>query len=448
MDITLSSLDGVGKIVREAPEVSKGNGKVSTNKQEKIPWSVLVALGMGMLVYGVAESFGPVTAITGIIPSNYAFFGYSLPYIAGGVGAFLAGYMADYMGRKTSFVVTIAMLLIGLALYELYQAYDIIALLLISFILVGMSAIGLESPILAMMSEEASAKTRGSLLVITQNFGNLGVAIVFIPVLLGLSAFEQTLAILLMFIGPLIALVVAWFLVEESTPWSAVKHKVNLDVEQAWRQKDGQAEPVKPRGGLSLRFLVLILIGIAQDVGFVYATYGVSYSYFSTSAASLVPLIGGFTMVVVGILTALWLVPHIDRRTFATLSYGILLLLWLLLWAFVSFTRSTGGAALLAIMTLIFVPVETTWGARALLEPELFGTERRGLYVSLVRMIVWVTSGIITGILMSGIMVFPFNLAMGITTIIFAIGLAAALVWQVKGFETKDRSLYGLDIFK
>ena len=191
MDITLSSLDGVGKIVREAPEVSKGNGKVSTNKQEKIPWSVLVALGMGMLVYGVAESVCPVTAITGIIPPNYAFLGYSLPYIAGGVGAFLAGYMADYMGRKTSFVVTIAMLLIGLALYELYQAYDIIALLLISFILVGMSAIGLESPILAMMSEEASARTRGSLLVITQNFGNLGVAIVFIPVLLGLSAFEK-----------------------------------------------------------------------------------------------------------------------------------------------------------------------------------------------------------------------------------------------------------------
>ncbi len=433
--------------MKNSAKVSTGTApQGSVNSGQKIPWSALIALGMGMLVYGVAESFGPVAAITGIIPPRLAFLGYSLPYIAGGVGAFFAGYMADYMGRKTSFLTTIAMLLAGLVLYIALSGSTIA--LLISFILVGMSAIGLESPILAMMSEQASAKTRGTLLVITQNFGNLGVAIVFIPVLLGFSAFQQTIAISLMFIGPLIALVVTWFLVEESTPWSAVKHKVDMNVEQAWHQKDGSAEPVKPRGGLSLRFLVLILIGIAQDVAFVYATYGVSYSYFSPSTASLVPLIGGFTMVVVGVLAALWVVPYIDRRTFATLSYGLLLLLWLVLWAFVSITRSDSGFMLLAIMTLIFVPVEITWGARAVLEPELFGTERRGLYVSLVRTVVWIATGIITGILTSGIISFSFSSAMAVTTIVFAIGLAAALIWQVKGFETKDKSLYGLDTAK
>jgi hypothetical protein len=79
------------------------NSNESSKKDNsKIPWAAMVALGMGMLVYGVAESFGPVVAILQIIPSNLAFLGYSLPFIAGGIGAFMAGILADYTGRRTS----------------------------------------------------------------------------------------------------------------------------------------------------------------------------------------------------------------------------------------------------------------------------------------------------------------------------------------------------------
>ncbi len=412
------------------------------NSNQKIPWAALVALGMGMLVYGVAESYGPVTAITGVIPSNLAFLGYSLPFIAGGIGAFIAGFMADYVGRKVSFMVTIAMLLVGLVIYVLASS-NIVAIM-ISFILVGMSAIGLESPILTMMAEQASAKTRGSLLVITQNFGNIGVAIVFIPIMLGLSKYQDIVAISLMFIGPLVALIVAWLLVEESIPWGAVRHKIDLGINEAWKEKDGNAELVKPKGGLFQRFLILIIIGIAQDVGFVYITYGVSYAYFS-SIASEVPLIGGFTMVVVGIFAALWVVPKVDRKTFATVSYALQLVLWIGLWIFEAITGSKAGFALLAIMTILFVPVEITWGVRAILEPELFATAKRGIYISTVRMVVWVSAGIINGILLSGIFSIAFNSAMAVITVIFLLGLAAALMWHSKGFETKDKSLAGLD---
>ncbi|MEM0195675.1 MAG: hypothetical protein QXJ24_05105, partial [Thermoplasmatales archaeon] len=66
-----------------------GNVANSSNRPESVhfPWAVFVALAMGMLVYGVAESYGPVSAIGGVIPPKYAFLGLSLPYIAGGVGA-------------------------------------------------------------------------------------------------------------------------------------------------------------------------------------------------------------------------------------------------------------------------------------------------------------------------------------------------------------------------
>lgn len=415
---------------------------VSNSGNNKIPWAAMVALGMGMLVYGVAESFGPVVAILQIIPSNLAFLGYSLPFIAGGIGAFLAGILADYTGRKTSFMITMGMLLIGLALFVLSPSN--VAVLLLSFILVGMSAIGLESPILAMMAENSTAKNRGTLLVITQNFGNLGVAIVFVPVVLGLSKLQDTTAITLMFIGPVIALIISWLLVEESLPWSAAKKKVGMTVRDAWKSKDGEADLVKPTTGLGMRFLILIILGIAQDVAFVYITYGVGYAFFP-SLESWIPLIGGFTMVVVGIVSAIFVVPRMNRKTFALLSYSLLVVLWFVLWIYVELTKASTGYILLSLMTLLFIPVEITWGTRAILEPELFSTARRGLFISTTRMAVWVSAGIITGILTAGIFSFTFNAAMGITGLIFLLGLLATILWQVKGFETKDKSLAGLD---
>jgi len=419
------------------------NSNESSKKDNsKIPWAAMVALGMGMLVYGVAESFGPVVAILQIIPSNLAFLGYSLPFIAGGIGAFMAGILADYTGRRTSFMITMALLLIGLALFVINS--HSVPILLLSFTLVGISAIGLESPILAMMAEQSSAKNRGTLLVITQNFGNLGVAIVFIPVVLGLTQLQDETAIALMFIGPIIALIISWLLVEESLPWSATKKKVNISVEEAWKAKDGNVENVKPTGGLGLRFLILILIGIAQDVAFVYITYGVGYAFFP-SMESWIPLIGGFTMVIVGIVSALLVVPKINRKTFAVLSYALLVLLWIALWIYYDITKEKTGFILLAILTMLFIPVEITWGVRAILEPELFSTSRRGIYISIVRMVVWVSAGVITGILTAGIISFTFNAAMAITTFIFALGLLATILWQAKGFETKDKSLAGLD---
>ncbi len=420
------------------------SNKATVNSgRNSLRWASVLALGMGMLIYGVAESYGPVYAISGVIPPNLAFWGYSLPFIAGGIGAFLAGYLADAIGRKKSFIITATMLVAGVAVYSVAQ--NSLPALLLSFALVGTAAIGLETPTLAAVAEQASADRRGKLLVITQNFGNVGVALAFVPILLGLARYQNTIAISLMFFAPLLALIASWILVNESEPWDAVRSHQESRVIKAWKDRDGEAPSVQPKGGLKARLLTLIGIGVAQDVGFVYVTYGVAYSYFP-SLASEVPLIGGFAMTLIGIAAALWMVPKVERKTFAVLSYGLQLILWLLLWIFVDITGSMAGLALLAIITVLFIPVEITWAVRALLEPELFGTERRGLYVSLVRMVVWVTTGIITGILTAGLFSFTFNEAMAITTVVFALGFGAALAWMFLGFETKDKSLLGHDV--
>jgi len=420
---------------------SQGKQDISQPKV-KFPWAVLFGLGMGMLVYGVAESYGPVTAVSGVIPSSLAFLGYSLPYIAGGIGAGLSGLLADYYGRKTSFVITTILILIGIALYVV--ASSNVPILIISFILVGMAAIGLESPILAMMSEAVPAKYRGSSLTIVQNFGNLGVAITFVPLLLGLTGAVSTTAIALLFVAPLAALIIIVLWAKESIPWKSVAGKTDESVQEAWNSiEEKGTENITPTAGMGMRFLTLILIGIIQDVAFVYITYGVSYTYFYPIAPD-VALVGGLTMVVVGIIAGLWVVHKVSRKSFATFSYVLLVILWAMIWIYVDVTGDFASSRLLALMAIPFIAVETTWASRAMLEPELFPTKRRATYISIVRLVVWVTTGIITGILTYYAP--AFNVAMAVTLIIFLIGALAAWLWQVKGFETGRKSLAGHDV--
>ncbi len=413
----------------------------------RLPWAIIIALSLGMLVYGIAESYGPVTTVSNILPQNLAFLAYSLPFIAGGFGALLSGWMADSLGRRNSFVVTAALIVVGIALYLMYSnpAWSKFPELLVaSFVFVGMAAIGLESPVLTMLAEAVPAKWRGNLLVVVQNFGNLGVALTFIPALMGLSGGTDTLAIAILLLAPLAALVVALIAVGESVPWSAVSGKANVDVESAWRSVDGGAKPVEPTANMWLRLLVLILLGIAQDVAFVYITYGVAYAYFSQEVASLVPVVGGFTMVIVGVIFGIFFVEKIGRRALAVLSFGLQAAFWAALWAFVASTGSTAGLPLLALMTIQFLPLELTWASRAVLEPELFPTRARGRLVSAVRAIVWIVSGVITGLLI--LYSPPFNVAASAVIAVLLASVAAALVWFFKGFETGGRSLAGHDV--
>jgi MFS family permease len=423
-------------------------GQVQT--KSRIPWLAIFALAMGMLVYGVAESYGPVFAITSIIPSSYYYLSLSAGFIAGGFGALLAGYMTDYLGRRTSFLITAAMIVIGIAIY--LAAPTNAAAIIISFILVGMAAIGAETPILAAISESVPAKYRGNLLVVVQNFGNIGVALVFIPALLGLSSVQDEVAYALLLLAPLIALIVGYFSVKESVPWEAAE-KAPESVKEAWQKVDQEAvEHVRPTMSVPMRWFLITLIGIVQDVAFVWITYDIGYLYFS-EYSSVVPVIGGFAMAILGIVFGVFFVHKITRKNAALLAYGSQFILWILLWAYVAATGATAGLLLLALITIQFFGVELTWGVRAMLEPEVFPTISRGRWVSLARTFVWIIAGVITMVL--SLYFYPstsaqfmpfFNYSSAAVAVVFLVGLLAAIYWYYKGFETGGKSLAGHDI--
>ncbi len=414
------------------------------------PWAAFVALSLGMVVFGLAESYGPLSALTQVIPSNLAWLLFTLPYVFGGIGALISGYIADTLGRKLAFILSSLLVLIGMLLY-LPIWFNVVAgvaktlILLISIAIVGMAAIGLESPVLAMISESVSSQHRSKLLVIGPNFGNLGVALAYVPLLIfGINSalaasYQYELALILMYIAPTVGLILAWLKATETLPWRAIKTQNN--VEEAWKKIDKNAEVVNPNAGLGLRFLTLILIGIVQDVAFIYITYGASFAYFSNIAA-YVPLIGGFTMTIVGIITGLFITSKVSRKVFSIISYSMLAVFWALLWVVASITHSS--IAILSMFTLLMVPVEITWATRALLEPELFPTSRRGMFVSLVRFIVWVLAGVIAGLLI--LIPLPFTIGALSMLIIALVGVGGTLIWYFKGFETGNKNLLGLDL--
>ncbi len=424
-----------GQRVKEVP--------AATEKGVRLPWLTVVALGMAMLVFGIAESYGPVIAVSSILPSRYSFLGFSLPYIAGGIGCLVAGLIADRLGRRNSFLLVAAMIVVGVVVFLAAPA-NVFAIAA-SFVLIGMAAIGLETPILTVISEAVPARWRGNIEVIVQNFGNLGVAMTFIPLFIGLSAAQSELAYAIMLIAPLIAMVIGYFGVQESLPWQAVSKGASNDVENAWKSVEiGETEKVIPTSGVAFRFLIILLIGIVQDVAFVWITYNVAYFYFANSVASLVPIIGGLTMAVVGVIFGALIANRVSRKSAASVAFGLLVALWAILWIYVEITRATSGIPLLAIMTALFVPTELTWGVRAMLTPELFPTRTRGTMVSIVRMLVWVTTGVT--VMAMSYRVLPLNYSFGAVFGIFAIGLIAALAWQLYGYETGGKSLAGYDV--
>ncbi|MGC8664815.1 MAG: MFS transporter [Nitrososphaeria archaeon] len=439
------------KEYKKIANASGESGAKLVQTKAKIPWLAVFALAMGMLVYGVAESYGPVFAITSIIPEKYYYLSLSAGFIAGGFGALLAGYMTDYLGRRKAFLITAAMIVIGIAIY--LAAPSNATAIIISFILVGMAAIGAETPILAAISESVPAKYRGNLLVVVQNFGNIGVALVFIPALLGASSIQDEVAYALLLLAPLIALIIGFFSVKESVPWEATEKKTPESVQEAWQKVDQEnVEHVKPTMGVPLRWLLITLIGIVQDVAFVWITYDIGYLYF-TDYSSLIPVIGGFAMAILGILFGVFFAHRISRKNAALLAYGSQFILWLLLWAYVAATGATTGLLLLALIAVQFFGVELTWGVRAMLEPEVFPTISRGRWVSLARTFVWIIAGIITMLLsiyfypLSSAQFMPFfNYSSAAIAVVFIVGLISAIYWYYKGFETGGRSLAGHDV--
>ncbi|MEM3846009.1 MAG: MFS transporter, partial [Candidatus Parvarchaeota archaeon] len=178
---------------------------------------------------------------------------------------------------------------------------------------------------------------------------------------------------------------------------------------------------------------------------FLYITYGIGFLYFSSNLADSIPIIGGLTMVVVGVIFGAS-VHRMSRRKSTLWSYGLLALFWAVLWAYVAITGDNSGITLVLLTMILFIFVETTWGTRAMLEPEIFPTRKRGTYISYVRAVVWIIAGAIFGILT--LYTLSFSVEAAIVMLIFAIGLAMSIVWYLKGFETSRRSLVSHDVKK
>lgn len=368
------------------------------------------------------------------------------------VGNVGMGILADRIGRKKVFVITMISYAIGVILITV--AFNL-AFLIIGLILSEFGVGGEEPTGLAIVSEDFPAETRSKFLTLVANFDNIGsafisgiflvesaIAIYLHPVL---TAFFGSLSsegdltfrfILLVSASVLIAIMIyARVTMPESYRWLGSTGRR----EEAQKEKEAlnisASEISRPRAPYRLTIPILMALGISQYLTFGLMAYIVGPYDFPSETPTLifVALLGasaaGFA--------AMYLINR-ERKTYTLLSFlgGTLVMLVILL------------AAPLLQYLMVFLPLlflnmvfsEFAWASRTTLEPELVPTRIRSSAIGIIRlapMIGYALSVYLTASF--GLQEFLlYNLALWI------IGLAAAAVWFVYGYETRNVNIdYG-----
>lgn len=368
------------------------------------------------------------------------------------VGNVGMGILADRIGRKKVFVITMISYAIGVILITV--AFNL-AFLIIGLILSEFGVGGEEPTGLAIVSEDFPADTRSKFLTLVANFDNIGsafisgiflvesaIAIYLHPVL---TAFFGSLSsegeltfrfILLVSASVLIAIMIyARVTMPESYRWlgstgrreAAQKEKEALNI--------SASEISRPRAPYRLTIPILMALGISQYLTFGLMAYIVGPYDFPSETPTLifVALLGasaaGFA--------AMYLINR-ERKTYTLLSFlgGTLVMLVILL-------ATPLLQSLIFFLPLLFLNMvfsEFAWASRTTLEPELVPTRIRSSAIGIIRLAPMI------GYALSVYLTASFSLQEFLlyNLALWIIGLAAAAVWFVYGYETRNVNIdYG-----
>ncbi len=406
-------------------------------------WS-FIAFALGLLFEAYLVGIAPIATGWFSLPSYLTALTLIWPFLWLIVGLIFVGPLSDRFGRKRLFILTMSMYAVGIALFIVTTLVisNYISLLITLAIMLA-AAGGEMNVILTDMHEVMPRRHRSKAAFFLINFINVGLMLVsFISLNTQLiGPFYQRLAIGIIGIVILIVLVISRMKMPESIRWLERKGRINdaiREVEKYYGVKlDSGNLPIneiqvsKPiiHPPLWFRFIVAVLMMTANDLGFGLLSYEVGPIYFSSQTA-LIILITALAEFIGG----LFIAPFADR-----ISRKVILLF------------STGGAAVTtyAIIALmkpivsnftfflimdfilnIFIGIQ--YLAMDTFKGELWPTERRGTFVSLVRTIsigslipetIWAVSASLSQFLI-------------LNTGVWTMGLAAAIAWFIWGIET------------
>ncbi len=409
----------------------------------RVHWSIFISTALGFFVWGFVYSLSTLVTSWPIVPEGFSSIILLISPIFLVIGNFTLGSLADRVGRRRAFLVTVTLYAIGLlGVIASENFYMLLAFLVIAQLGVG----GEEPPALAALAEFTPARQRGRAIILSSNFFNIGAVAAALIGFYGVSSVELEKV----FFGIASVILVAIIVITrrkmpESVRWLLKNKRVkeaeevlgNIQEGGTYSSGSSNSSTTDPshvgRYSLPFTLLILAILGVSQ-----LTTYGllafIVGPYEFPSLTPQIILIANAGASMAGFIASI-LIERIRRKTFALLSFfGGLATVLLVLLA----VGSLGNIWLFySMLFLNMMFSEFGWASRVVMEPELFRTKVRSTFIALVRVVAW--GFFITSIYATASLATPEFITLNV--ILWALGAAAALSWFVRGVETRNVSL-------
>lgn len=364
------------------------------------------------------------------------------------IGIMVAGPVADRIGRKNTFYLTMALYGVGgLGLIFLSHTY----VWLLAFLALLLFASGGEMNTIMIASHEIMPRQhRSKTIMLELNFINLGGLILAILALVT-RAYNSSVPFQKATVGVALLVVLAVLLLArlntpESLRWlirrgqqerarqEALKYygpdEAEVRLKAAQFRTDGQTSPTSSRLRVSMavRWYVTLTTSFAGAAGFGLMTYVVG-PYFFKNESALILLIATLVGFVSGFF-GFW-ADRLSRRMLLLVGYaGTFVVTGLIYLTEGSWAKDLSFFWVLLVILNLFVNVG--YLTEDTLKGEIWPTKRRGTYTALARFIsigLYIATIYLTQTYSLGHYML-FNL------VVWAIGLSGAIVWMIKGIET------------
>ncbi|MGC8573069.1 MAG: MFS transporter [Caldisphaera sp.] len=420
---------------------------------EEIPWTkthtiTFAAFAVGLLLEGYIFSLAFIASYWYQVPLYLEKLLFSWPYLWLVIGISIGGYISDKVGRKKTFIYSMAMYAIGGILLTLSVNY---ALVLISLALLLAAAGSEMNNIMTMAHEIFPRKHRSKAMMMLMDFVALASVITAAVSFISISTtifFGRLMA----GTAVLLALIVLIFLrmkMPESVRWlekvgkkdDAIKESQKILVNASVTNID----PIDPKDPkiednnksdkklpLWFKEVIVTLIAFSNAVGYGFMAYTLAPLFFPSLFPYIVLIAGvaGFAAGFLG-LTG----DKYSRKMFLTISSVAVALLMLI----IALTLNIWSKDLIIFWFLLiafYAFVQIDYMTEDTLKGELWPTEHRGKLTALAR-------AVSIGAYIPLIYLIPnpsspnaLSEFLMIAVIIWGIGAVAAIIWHIFGIET------------
>lgn len=391
----------------------------------------------GMFLWGIIASIAPLSK-SWPFAANVTGYAEILLVLVGPILSLLGnasmGILSDFIGRRRVFLVTMALYFTGILVISFSES---IVMLLAGIALSEFGISGEEIPTISLLAEDTGADERASIITNGMNLSNVGSAFIaglFLIIALGnFAILVQRLAVFLSAMVLMGIMVYSRMRLPESYRWlesrgKGMEAKKVADSLGMHESRRGIPADRKPHSALS--YTVLGLLALSQYLTFGLMAYIVPYYEFHGVTVSYLIFFGLLGSSVAGPFAGRMISR--GRKSYSLFSFagglGTVVVILLL----VGYLQNLAVFIPLLFVNMIFS--EFAWASRTTLEPELFPTASRGRGISFVRIVPMLAYPISIYLFAS------FSLYQQIMTnvILWAVGLAGAMLWFFAGIETRN----------